>query len=69
MQRNPQSQIKTPNDLEKKGGHPDKGAHNNPHPSEIKGICPSCGTSVPPKPGFRFSHLKCPKCGKPMSKQ
>lgn len=27
------------------------------------GRCPSCGTEVPSKPGFRTSALKCPKCG------
>ena len=31
------------------------------------GICPGCQTVVPPKPGFRFSSLKCPKCGKSMA--
>ena len=30
------------------------------------GICPSCKTEVKPKPGFRFSALKCPKCGRSM---
>lgn len=27
------------------------------------GVCPVCKTEIPPKPGFRFSSLKCPKCG------
>lgn len=30
------------------------------------GICPFCKAEVPSKPGFRFSALKCPKCGKSM---
>jgi len=33
---------------------------------EAGGICPSCKAEVPPKPGFRFSSLKCPKCGRSM---
>lgn len=31
------------------------------------GTCPACKAEVPPKPGFRFSSLKCPKCGASMS--
>ena len=34
-----------------------------------EGICHKCGTSVPPKPGFRMSALKCPKCGLPLGKK
>ena len=30
------------------------------------GVCPFCKAEVPAKPGFRFSALKCPKCGKTM---
>ena len=33
------------------------------------GFCPACKTEVPPKVGFRFSSLKCPKCGTLMGKQ
>ena len=33
------------------------------------GFCPACKTEVPPKAGFRFSSLKCPKCGAPMVKR
>ena len=29
-------------------------------------LCPSCKTEVPPKPGFRPSSVKCPKCGTAM---
>ncbi len=32
-------------------------------------LCPSCKAEVPPKPGFRVSSLKCPKCGSAMSKR
>ena len=28
------------------------------------GVCPHCKTEIQPRPGFRFSALKCPKCGK-----
>ena len=31
--------------------------------------CPSCNTEIPPKPGFRLSSLKCPKCGTPAVKK
>lgn len=30
--------------------------------------CPTCKADVPPKPGFRMSSLKCPKCGAAMHK-
>jgi hypothetical protein len=33
------------------------------------GRCPACGAEVPAKPGFRFSSLKCPKCGAAMVKK
>jgi hypothetical protein len=33
------------------------------------GLCPQCKAEVPAKPGFRFSALKCPKCGAPMVKK
>lgn len=33
------------------------------------GVCPKCKAEVPPKPGFRFSSLKCPKCGASMGKK
>ena len=29
-------------------------------------VCPFCAAEVPPRPGFRMSALKCPKCGKMM---
>ena len=32
----------------------------------VAGICHYCKAEVPPKPGFRFSSLKCSKCGKSM---
>jgi predicted RNA-binding Zn-ribbon protein involved in translation (DUF1610 family) len=33
------------------------------------GHCPKCSAEVPAKPGFRFSALKCPKCGAAMVKK
>ena len=33
------------------------------------GICQACGAEIPPKPGFRLSSLKCPKCGAPAGKK
>ena len=33
------------------------------------GHCPACNAEVPSKPGFRFSTLKCPKCGAAMVKK
>ena len=33
------------------------------------GRCPACGADVPGKAGFRFSALKCPKCGAAMVKK
>lgn len=35
----------------------------------IAGHCPACKAEVPAKPGFRFSTLKCPKCGAAMVKK
>ena len=35
----------------------------------IAGHCPACSAEVPPKPGFRFSALTCPKCGTSMGKK
>ena len=30
--------------------------------------CSKCYEEVPPKPGFRVSSLKCPKCGSAVNK-
>jgi len=46
-------------DLHGAGGRPGRGT----------GYCPACKTEVPAKKGFRFSSLKCPKCGTLMGKQ
>lgn len=66
MQRNGQNPIRAV----KFGGN--KGIKKNdgiiPDGSNT-GICPACKAEVPPKPGFRFSSLKCPKCGASMGKK
>ncbi|OGS02747.1 MAG: hypothetical protein A2339_00345 [Elusimicrobia bacterium RIFOXYB12_FULL_50_12] len=36
------------------------------HGKTVNHICPACKTEVPPKPGFRLSSIKCPKCGASM---
>jgi hypothetical protein len=33
------------------------------------GHCPACKAEIPAKAGFRFSALKCPKCGAAAVKQ
>jgi len=35
---------------------------------DVAGLCPNCNTEIPPKPGFRVSSLKCPKCGTALGK-
>jgi predicted RNA-binding Zn-ribbon protein involved in translation (DUF1610 family) len=42
----------------------------NPHDQTggAVGVCPKCKAEVPPKPGFRVSSVKCPKCGASMGK-
>jgi hypothetical protein len=37
--------------------------------SEAAGHCHKCKAEVPARPGFRFSALKCPKCGAAMIKK
>ncbi len=37
--------------------------------AEPAGHCHKCGAEVPAKAGFRFSALKCPKCGAAMLKK
>ena len=45
-----------------------KGEAQSMHGKQVNMVCPSCKTEVPPKPGFRPSSIKCPKCGSSMSK-
>jgi len=66
-QRNPQTSIKTGKIFGQKtskisnvpGSQTDKSA-------AAPILCPSCKTEVHPRPGFRLSALKCPKCGASM---
>jgi len=69
MQRNPQNSIKGGNAVES-GGVPTSGAPivKGKAPANV-GHCPACKAEVPMKPGFRFSALKCPKCGASMAKK
>ena len=69
MQRNGQNPIKSAKDFGP-GGRSFKNVSNaQVKSSAAAGICPSCKAEVPPKPGFRLSALKCPKCGTSMSKK
>lgn len=69
MQRNGQNPIKSVKDSDRKN----KNFFNDLHPQikseNIAGHCPACKTEVPAKSGFRFSALKCPKCGVSMGKK
>ena len=67
-QRNGKNPIKLARDFEPTGKNSDN-ALNTHAKSNVAGHCPSCGAEVPPKPGFRFSSLKCPKCGASMGKK
>jgi hypothetical protein len=67
-QRNGQNPIHAVKNFEHKANNVNATAKT---PAASKGsafLCPSCKTEVPPKPGFRFSALKCPKCGASMGK-
>ncbi|MFH1379971.1 MAG: hypothetical protein ABII23_06810 [bacterium] len=64
-QRNSHNPIKAVWDFGTRGKNLKDGANTKPQ-STGGGHCPSCGAEVPPKPGFRFSSLTCPKCGASM---
>jgi hypothetical protein len=66
MQRNPQNPLRKINSYDKTvaDGSTNPDAHSLK--TGIAGICSSCKTEVPSKPGFRPSTLKCPKCSKPL---
>lgn len=68
MQRNGQNPIKAVRNLDKKSKDSAGNLHPQSKSENIAGHCPACKTEVPPKPGFRFSALKCPKCGILMGK-
>lgn len=67
MQRNGQNPIKTIKDINKKSKDSTRDLHPQTKSATIAGHCPACKAEVPVKPGFRFSSLKCPKCGASMS--
>ena len=68
-QRNAQNPVKSGKNFGRGGGRLNDAANIHGKPSNPSGICPSCDAEVPPKPGFRFSSLKCPKCGTSMAKK
>ena len=67
-QRNAKNPIKSARDFEPKGKTSDN-VLNVQAKSAVAGVCPACKAEVPLKPGFRFSALKCPKCGASMGKK
>lgn len=68
MQRNGQNPIKATGVFDK-GGISSAGAGAQLRAGGGMLHCPSCKTEVPPKPGFRPSALKCPKCGAALAKK
>jgi len=66
--RNAQNPTRKINSFDKGFNKGPEGETHNSNMSGMAGICSSCKTQVPSKPGFRPSSLKCPKCGKPISK-
>lgn len=68
-QRNPQNQIKSGKNFGPSGGALNDPAATHGIQKISSGLCPACKAEVPPKPGFRFSALKCPKCGTSMAKK
>jgi hypothetical protein len=68
-QRNPQNSIKAGH-VSGPSGAPASGPSSvQGKPPATAGHCPACRAEVPFKPGFRFSALKCPKCGASMAKK
>ncbi len=68
-QRNGQNPIKSGGSFGKTGTGFDNALNNPTKPANVAGICPACKAEVPPKPGFRLSSLKCPKCSTPLGKK
>lgn len=69
MQRNGQNPIRKVNVFDQAAGKQNDPVNSPSKNSAVAGICVRCGTAVPPKPGFRPSALKCPKCGTPLGKK
>ncbi|OGH61340.1 MAG: hypothetical protein A3G34_04950 [Candidatus Lindowbacteria bacterium RIFCSPLOWO2_12_FULL_62_27] len=68
-QRNGQNPIKSLKNFEHGRSHFNNPGNIHGNPQNPTGICTACGAEVPHKPGFRFSALKCPKCGASMRQQ
>lgn len=69
-QRNGQNPIKSLKNFEHGGEHSNHSANMYGNkPQNPAGVCPACKAEVPHKPGFRFSALKCPKCGASMRQE
>ena len=68
-QRNAHNPIKSESNFGKGGGPSKETGNFHGAPTKAAGICPACKAEVPAKPGFRFSALKCPKCGGSMAKK
>ena len=69
MQRNGQNPVKSAKNFGQKGVHPRGAASAQVRSAKAVGHCSSCKTEVQPKPGFRFSALKCPNCGASMGRK
>lgn len=67
MNRNPQTSVKTVVGGKEGAAPPDSAPHLRSGGNAPR--CPACGAEVQPKPGFRISSLKCPKCGASMAKK
>lgn len=65
-QRNGQNPIRSAKNFGQRSSKVNDGVIGHGKASSNACICPDCKTEVPAKPGFRFSSLKCPKCGKSM---
>ena len=68
-QRNGQNPIKSGKNFGQGGGSPNDPANIHGQTKKPVVFCPACKAEVPPKPGFRFSMIKCPKCGAAMAKK
>ncbi|MCX5779196.1 MAG: hypothetical protein NTU66_08295 [Elusimicrobia bacterium] len=68
-QRNGQNPIRTARPFGQGGAKHDETQPVHGQHAVSAGVCASCNTAVPPKPGFRISSLKCPKCGIPLGKK
>ena len=68
-QRNGKNPIKTVRNFGQGGNYFNSVLNVQAKSTGAAGLCPKCKMEVAPKPGFRFSVLKCPKCGASMGKK